>query len=124
MKTAQALVEDLFHHVMPPLGLAIVLNERPSKYSEDPNWAADAGIMDMIRLARFNQQVAGLRKSSRLVDWTVSPATDASHSGGIRFDLGYRLNDQEDGVAPRQGAGRRLTREFTTVPFAKLPIRG
>jgi hypothetical protein len=70
MKTAQALVEDLFHHVMPPLGLAIVLNERPSKYSEDPNWAADAGVMDMIRLARFSQQVAGLRKLSRLVDWS------------------------------------------------------
>jgi hypothetical protein len=70
MKTAQALVEELSRHVMPPLGLAIILSERPSNYSDDPNWVAATGAMDQGRLDRFNQKVAELRKTDRLIDWS------------------------------------------------------
>ena len=70
MKNARALLEELMRRVMPPRGVAITLREVPSNGPDDPNWDSSAGPMDLIRNQRFGDQVAELRKSDRLIDWS------------------------------------------------------
>jgi hypothetical protein len=70
VKTAQALVEELTRHVMPPRGTAIVLKESTSDRPDNPNWIATSGIMDLAKQHLLTEKVAELRESDRLIDWS------------------------------------------------------
>jgi hypothetical protein len=69
LKTANALLDELLLHVKPPRGCAIELIERNTN---DPNWIAAAGIMDLSGNGRFSSKVADLQKSDPIVDWSAA----------------------------------------------------
>jgi hypothetical protein len=75
MKTADAVVDDIALAVRPPRGVAIVLTERPDG---TPNWIAAAGIMDAGRTGLFTAEVAALRISDPVVDWSACEQVDGS----------------------------------------------
>ena len=67
MKTALDVLEAIGRHVRPPRGLAIELAEREGS----PNWAAAMARNPSPGMARvFAKQVAELRKSDPVVDWS------------------------------------------------------
>jgi hypothetical protein len=67
LKTADKLVKEIGLAVQPPRHVAIVLTEDPGS---QPNWVADAGIMDSALTDKFSQKVAELRNTDPFVDWS------------------------------------------------------
>ena len=61
MKRAEAMLEELVRHVRPPRGCALVLTEYKTTGSTDPNWVAASGNMELQKLIRYSEKIAGWR---------------------------------------------------------------
>jgi hypothetical protein len=70
MKRAEAMLEELVRHVRPPRGCAIVLTEYKSTGSTDPNWVAASGNMELQKLIRYSEKIAGWRWTDPQIDWS------------------------------------------------------
>jgi hypothetical protein len=107
MKHAEAMLRELILHVRPPVGCAIVLLEWEPKGPDDQNWIASSGNMDAERLLRFNEKVAELRRTDRIVDWSdvhsVMDRTAAWLFGSLRSRATKRSLADLHGGAERAG---------------------
>ena len=70
MKRAEAMLEELVQHVRPPRGCAIVLAECESTGLTDANWVAASGNMELQKLIRYSEKIAGWRWADPQIDWS------------------------------------------------------
>jgi hypothetical protein len=82
MKTANQIVDRIARAVQPPRGTAIVLTERPGS---NPNWIAATGPMDAARTGTFTAEIAALRTSNPIVDWSDCEEMDGDRRRAAKW---------------------------------------